>query len=373
MSNGALQPISVLETHKVMVEEDRGIRRPNDLRLPGAFLRAMDLETAQEQFATLGAQAQGTQRGIWPLALTVPNRGDQISKVVPVLTTELGAKQLISRVQPVGGTFSYLEATRKVDHRLFKANLNAWLSRDTDSDMLMRVIGDNHHPEIPRLRSVLSDTYGLFDDHTLLDHVSEAIRTAEGNGISELQLKDFFQDPYGEVTRIRLLSPRPHVINGDAHMAGVEISNSECGLRAVRFAIYMWKLICLNGMVAPVSVGMKRVIHRGDAVVSKVRYAIHKALGLQGTVIHRMEDMARQDIEDLDKTVENIRVELSLTQETALGAVKMLEAPKGKLYNLYEFMQGITSYANTREPVERGMLQEKAGKLLEAKAAKLVA
>lgn len=122
-------------------------------------------------------------------------------------------------------------------------NINGWFGRSRDRRLVRTLDGS--------VRAFLSDRYRPLDNYDLLEAVlptiSEAGMTILSSEITDnrLYLKAVNDKVQGEVKK------------GDIIQAGVCISNSEMGCGALAVEGFLYRLVCLNGMVAPDSVMRK--------------------------------------------------------------------------------------------------------------------
>lgn len=119
---------------------------------------------------------------------------------------------------------------------LLASNVNEWLSRSKERRMLRTM--DGH------IRAVLSDKFRPLDNYDLLEAVLPAIKETECKIVS------------CEVTETRLyvkaITERitTEIAKGDVVQAGLVISNSEVGAGAVCVEPLVYRLVCLNGLIA---------------------------------------------------------------------------------------------------------------------------
>lgn len=109
-----------------------------------------------------------------------------------------------------------------------------------------------------RVRALLSDRYRRLDN---LDLMERAILPELAEREGELTFHVASLTP--EKMHVRALLPglQREVRRGDIVQAGVQIINSEVGLGALSVTPFIWRLVCLNGMVA--NVGAMRALHVG--------------------------------------------------------------------------------------------------------------
>lgn len=140
----------------------------------------------------------------------------------------------------------YYDRMRGTAHDLLQENVRHWLTNDPKRQMVRTLDGN--------VRAFLSDRYRRLDDFDLMEHLLPTFAEIDGLTFQVAALTD---------TRlhIRALLPRieREVKVGDTVQAGIEIKNSEVGAGALTISPFVWRLICLNGMVMPTAVRRNHV------------------------------------------------------------------------------------------------------------------
>jgi len=121
---------------------------------------------------------------------------------------------------------------------LLSMNVNTWMKEQGDKRRLIRTLDGS-------ARAMLSDKYRPIDNYELADAVlpsiSEAGAKLESCDLTErkMYLKAVFPKIEGEIKR------------GDPVQLGLVVSNSEVGCGSVSIQPLIYRLVCLNGMIAP--------------------------------------------------------------------------------------------------------------------------
>jgi hypothetical protein len=133
---------------------------------------------------------------------------------------------------------AYYDRMMENDPGLLSTNVNAWFRRQPERRMV-RTLGGN-------ARAFLSDRYQRIDNAQIAEAVLPILADIPDVQIVSSQITD-------SRMYIQAVSPRiqGEVKKGDVVQAGVVITNSEIGLGSVSVQAMIWRLICLNGAIAP--------------------------------------------------------------------------------------------------------------------------
>jgi len=120
---------------------------------------------------------------------------------------------------------------------LLQYNVNGWFNQTPETRMVRTL--DN------TARAFLSDSYRRIDNFEIAETVIPIIGEMEDARIESCEVTD--QKMY-----IKVINPRleNEVKKGDVVQAGMVISNSEVGLGSVKIQPLIYRLVCLNGMIA---------------------------------------------------------------------------------------------------------------------------
>lgn len=150
-------------------------------------------------------------------------------------------RQLASQI---GVPFRYWSKMQTEAPELLQDNANLWLERETNTRMI-RTLNRNHY-EKPLARAYLSDAYQRIDNDFVANTALGAIMESAGDmeiicsnlGTSKLTIQAKFPKIEGEVKV------------GDAVQGGFVLRNGECGDAAISVTPIIYRLVCLNGMIA---------------------------------------------------------------------------------------------------------------------------
>lgn len=208
---------------------------------------------------------------------------------------------------------------------LLARNVNEWFNRSDDKRMIRTLDGN--------VRAFLSNRYQRIDNHE----------------IAEVALPVLAQIPDVQIVScaitehrmyIQALSPRVQgeVKKGDVVQAGVIVRNSEIGSGSVSIDTLIYRLICLNGMVAP-DAGFK-AYHVGRQVVDTEQlWADDTRKADDRTVLLKVRDMVTAAVNE--KRFQGIVNQMAgLTDRRVVGnPVKVVEV-LGKTIGTNETEQG---------------------------------
>lgn len=165
----------------------------------------------------------------------------------PVALRELAFTQIAQRI---GAPPGYI---RELPPKLQIANMNWGLTREP-RPALLRLAGGE-------VRAVVSEKYAALDDELLLD-VARDVLVATGFH-DDAVVRATAVGPH-TVLRITVPSDAVAVKPDDVIEWGIDIANSELGLRSVQITPVTFRLMCSNGMRAWRSEAALRLRHVGD-------------------------------------------------------------------------------------------------------------
>lgn len=123
--------------------------------------------------------------------------------------------------------------------RLLANNVNTWLATKEQKDARMVRTLDG------RVRALLSDRYRPLDNYDLMEAILPELVGLPTIRIESTQVTD---------TRLYIKAVFPkiegEIRKGDVVQAGIVISNSEVGSGALQVSPLVYRLVCLNGMIA---------------------------------------------------------------------------------------------------------------------------
>jgi hypothetical protein len=120
---------------------------------------------------------------------------------------------------------------------LLRSNVNHWF-REKPERRMVRTLDGN-------ARAFLSDRYRPLDNFDLAEAVLPVLQEANGIKIESCEITE-------RRMYIKALFPRieAEVKRGDVVQSGIVITNSEIGLGALKIEPLVFRLVCLNGMIA---------------------------------------------------------------------------------------------------------------------------
>lgn len=145
----------------------------------------------------------------------------------------LGHEQIASRV---GIPQKYYDRMLAEAPELLRDNVNTWFKKKPEVRMVRTLDGD--------VRAFLSDRYRPLDNFDLAD-VAFDVLIKNGVTVESTQLTD--RRLYIKAVTARISA---EVKKGDVVQAGIVISNSEVGCGSVKVEPMVFRLVCLNGMIA---------------------------------------------------------------------------------------------------------------------------
>ena len=148
--------------------------------------------------------------------------------------TPLARRQLADKLKI---PYAYFERMREEQPVLLDRNVNTWLQSEDDRRMLRTLDG--------QVRALLSDRYRRLDNYDLAESVLPILQQLPELRFESVELTD---------TRMYLKCVTPRLsyemAPGDVVQAGVVISNSEVGQGTLSVQPLLFRLVCLNGLIA---------------------------------------------------------------------------------------------------------------------------
>lgn len=256
-------------------------------------------------------------------------------------------------------------------------NVTTWLEKAPTDKRLVRTLDG-------KIRGWLSSKYRPLDNYNMAEAVLPTLQE-KGCQVMSAELTE---------TRMYIKAILPSLemtVNtsrqkGDIVQAGIVISNSEVGAGAVRVEPLVFRLVCLNGMIAPDSALRKYHVGKGadvdgvrelltdetkriddQAFWLKVRDVVRGAFNqdLFAALVSRIEDAAQDRITaDLPKVIEVVQERLALPQSAGQSIMRNLI--EGGDLSRWGLVNAITSTANDEPDYEFATALERAGgKVLE--------
>jgi hypothetical protein len=210
------------------------------------------------------------------------------------------------------------------------------------------------------LRALVSPTYAPIDDL----YVFDALRSALGGRLEELCFVRLdVTDESSQYAAVNREEVDLGIAKPDHHRNGILIANSETGSRSLTLLVWIWRLVCTNGLIAPES-SVFRMVHRRqkDGVMQE---KLGRAVRLLPECWSRAERTLRNARQD---PVENPHAAL----EVMVTAHPQLRPISDSVYEAYEqdpepnrfgIIQAITRAAQGLRPEDRLTVEEFAGRI----------
>ena len=201
---------------------------------------------------------------------------------------------------------TYYDRMRNENPELLTYNVNRWLEQDKSRHMLRTLDGT--------ARAFLSDRYRRIDNYEVASAVLPIIRDMTDARVESCQLTD--SNMYIKVVNPRITA---EVKKGDIVQAGILVKNSETGQGSVNVTPLIFRLVCLNGMVA--QDGGIRKYHIGR---------VNESYGDGNLDIFRDETIQADDKAFIMKLEDAVRAAVDQAQFAKI-VDKMREATEAKL------------------------------------------
>jgi Domain of unknown function (DUF932) len=188
---------------------------------------------------------------------------------------------------------------RELPAKLQMACVN-WALTQRQQGALLRVAGDE-------IRAVVSERYAPIDDALLLEVMDGVLGDAGYR--ADARVRATATGPH-TVLRVTIPSASVAVAAGDVIEFGVDLANSELGLRSVQVTPITHRLVCSNGMRAWKSEAGLRLRHIGDPIRlrTQLREALPVALAEARGDLERWKRATHVLIDDALEEIDNLRL-----------------------------------------------------------------
>jgi len=313
-----------------------------------------DGERSDVPVVDLRSWAFGSSDGESMELLRVPFPGRDPGR--PLALRELAFSQLCGRL---GAPAGYV---RDLPSKLQMACLN-WGLAQHRSPALLRLSGGE-------VRALLSDRYAAVDDEALLEMVSDCL---DRSGFrDDVVVRATSVGPH-TLMRITIPSEGTAVKVGDVIEHGIDIGNSELGLRSGQVTPVTYRLVCTNGMRAWRSESALRLRHIGDP--ARLHDQLRDAIPVAFAEARGQLELWRRSVEVLiDNALEEVEslrgLGFSKGEVAAVGqhllpaessAVSIEEALAGRRVAAFDVANTITASARERSSVAARLLGEEVG------------
>lgn len=320
--------------------------------------RQADGERA-DQVADLRAWGFGSMDGKSMAIIQHTGLGFSGGKPEPIALRKMAFGQLCARVGVPAGYVAALPPKLQI------ACMNWGMAKASEGTALVRRAGGD-------ARAIVSDRYAAFDDDTLLEIVDDVLKTSGYR--ADAMVRASVVGPHMTL-RISIPNEGVEVRRGDVIEWGVDLGNSELGLRSVQVVPMTYRLICTNGMRSAERGAAARLRHVGDPMkiredlAAVVPTAFAEARGdLQRwrASVDDMIDSALDDIEGLRS------FGLSVGEQRAVGrtltglpeqtsAEDLSTALRGLRSTTFDVANAITQTARDRTDVAARLSLEETG------------
>lgn len=284
--------------------------------------------------------------------------------------TNLAHGQIANRL---GIPKHYYDKMRAEQPDLLAENVNTWLHKNNDRRML-RTLDKN-------VRAFLSDRYRPLDNYDLAEVVLPVLQQTDCKVVS-CEITDSHMYLKAVTERIST-----QVAKGDVVQAGMVISNSEVGCGSLRVEPLVFRLVCLNGMIAA-DHAMKKyhVGRRADqeeknsmfyrdetraatdkAFWMQVRDVVKGSLSQEGFAeiignVKGLQDFQIAKKADPQQVIEDVTKKLVMTEDERSGVLKNLI--EGKDLSAYGVMNAVTRTSQDVDNYDRATELERFGGIL---------
>ena len=276
----------------------------------------------------------------------------------------------------VGISKKYADKMLDGHKSLFNDNVNYWFT-NTPKPQMIRTLGGT-------VRAVLSDKYKRVDNDMIAEQVLPILLD------KEYDIKSCAITDTKMYIKASLPSLQREVNKGDVVESGVIISNSEVGHGAVNVSPFIYRLVCLNGMVMNDSRLQSRHLTSSQATIDGVYEVLSdeaKELDSKALLakvrdvvastsdemrfeeqVQMMTDASQIKIKRPKKVIELLENKFDLTKnegESILDNLVNNRDDNQKFANIWTVVNSITALGNTMDDYDRGTkMQEIGGRLL---------
>lgn len=264
----------------------------------------------------------------------------------------------------------YYDRMRNENPSLLTANVNSWFEKEPNTRRMLRTLDGT-------ARAFLSDRYRRIDNYEVAQTVLPIIGNMAGANVESCELTDMKM-------YIKVVNPRitAEIAKGDIVQAGIIITNSEVGHGSVSVRPLIYRLICLNGMIAEDGAIRKYHVGRSNeaddnfniyrdetieaddrAFLMKIEDAVTAAVDQARfvSIVDRLRESreAKIDPPSVPKIVELTSKEYSITQAESEGILGHLIA--GGDLSLYGLANAVTRHAQDVDSYDRSTELEVTG------------
>lgn len=265
----------------------------------------------------------------------------------------------------------YYDRMRTEQPHLLANNVNTWFQKNPTRRMVRTLGGD--------VRAFLSDRYNRIENEEIAEVVLPILADIPDVRIVSAEITE-------RRMYIQAVTPRieGEVKKGDVVQAGVVISNSEVGMGAVSIAPMIFRLVCLNGMIA--ADGKLRANHVGGRISeTEALYADDTRKADDRAVLLKVRDHVKNAVSEI-AFAQRIEKMQSLTSVKVTGSpeaavevlarkVGLLESDRGGILrslieggdlSAWGMLNAITAQAHNASTYDRSVeFEQMGGQLLD--------
>jgi len=229
----------------------------------------------------------------------------------------------------------------------------------------------------------------------LCDGLVEGVVSDRYSRLSNLDVMRIFDDlQVGDISDFSLQGLRmrvtqvdnkkrgPQIIEprkGDVVKGGVEIFNGEDGGAAFLGSAYVYRLVCLNGMVSPRKESMGRMVHRGGSLIDRAALIMQKASLAADKYMKVLPRTVGIEMNNLDQREASRMTANRFTVGFANDVMeKTVEEAKTHgtpgVVSVYDYWNGITYQSHEAKSIDQSRrIEEYASEFLTAYAGEQIA
>lgn len=265
----------------------------------------------------------------------------------------------------------YYDRMRVEKPDLLANNVNTWFQKNPTRRMVRTLGGD--------VRAFLSDRYNRIENEEIASVVLPILADIPDVKIVSAEITE--RRMYIQAVTPRLTGD---IKKGDAVQAGVVISNSEVGMGAVSIAPMIFRLVCLNGMIA--ADGKLRANHVGGRISeTEALYADDTRRADDRAVLLKVRDHVKNAVSEIAfaQRIEKMQgltaIKVTGSPEAAVEVlarkVGLLESDRGGILralieggdlSAWGMLNAITAQAHTATTYDRSVeFEQMGGQLLD--------
>tara|TARA_Y100000401_G_scaffold9929_1_gene6804 strand:+ start:5603 stop:6778 length:1176 start_codon:yes stop_codon:yes gene_type:complete len=318
--------------------------------------------------------------------------------------SDVAEKQLAEKIQM---PFRYFQKMKTENPSLFLQSLNSWAKNFPmglgNKQYLVRSVITRYPNSIytgNKVRAILSNRYRRIDNREVIYYMLP-ILIANGYEIKSAKMTN-------DELYIKAVDPKAEIDiskykQDDLIQAGISISNNELGLGGLTITPFVYRLVCTNGMMLPEMLASFNQVHLGkpmgttdtdrtlesfydnnelflkvdlfvkeEQIKSKAKLTKIKEVFADAKEKYITGSTYNQSLQDVLNKLNTLESSVSLTDDERISIEQHIQEENIRMeghdtgyYNMFELVNGITSYAGSISDYSRSTELEKyAGKVL---------